>query len=92
MGIEELAAIVGVQFQHEKGQSLQDALKSVFHDHVAAAQLGHPLAPGGGDLHQLERMNVIPGRRGPAVMHEIDFKMARRGFVPGDTFHRHVLA
>jgi len=90
VGIEELAAIVGVQFQHGEGQSLQDALKSVFHDPVAAAQHGPPLAPGGGDIHPLDRMNVIPGRRGPVVMHEIDFKMARRGFVPGDTFHWHV--
>jgi hypothetical protein len=40
VGVEELAAIVGVQFQHGEGQALQDALKSVFHDPVAAAQHG----------------------------------------------------
>ena len=51
--VEELTAVVRVDFQHWKGKSGQDTAKGIFHHQVAASQPRYPFTPPGGDIDHL---------------------------------------
>jgi hypothetical protein len=73
--VEELAAVVGVDLQQGERQTGQDASEGIPHDQVAASQDGLPLAPPGGDVHQLEGVDVRAGGGWAGMVHQVRFDM-----------------
>jgi len=81
--IEELEAVVGVEFQDGERQAGQETLERVLHDQETAAQDGDPFAPAGGHIDQLERVGVLASGGGATMVDQVDFEMAGIGQVPG---------
>lgn len=51
--IEELAAIVGMEFDDRKGQARQQVIKAISHGAETAAENGDDLTPAAGHIHHL---------------------------------------
>lgn len=81
---EELASVAGVDHQQGEGQAAQDAGEGVPHDQGAAAQDGHPLTPSGGDIHQLEGVNVQAVGRWAGMVNQVRFDVPGLGRAAGD--------
>jgi len=81
--IEELVAIIRMQLDDGERQAGQDAGKAILHDGVAPPQDGHPLAPAGSNVDQLQGVDVLAVGAISAVMNQIDFEVARIRQVAG---------
>src|SRR5260370_40940537 len=92
MLIEELGAIVGVQFHNGKGEPLQNAPKALLHRRLSASQDGHPLAPARRHVDQLQAMPILAQCALSSMMHQVGLEVSGLAGVPRDAFHRHLLS
>jgi len=73
--VQELAAIIGMQFAHGEREVCQNAPNAAFHRPLTAPEHSHAFAPAGRHINHLERVDVVALRLRTTVMHQIDFKM-----------------
>ncbi len=88
MGIDELAAVVGINPLQHKGelafnrrQRPQDAVLAFAHHSLAlhSARL---------NVHAIQGMEKLPGGRGAELQDEVDLQIAPRGHIPMVRLHR----
>ena len=89
MPVEELRAIIGMQFFDGKGQPLDHLLKGFAHRLVAASREHHPFTPASRHIDQLQGMSVFAQRALAAMMHQIDLEMPWFTRLPRNASHRH---
>src|SRR5688500_20058062 len=90
MIVKKLTAIIGMQFAYPKGQPRQDAPEAAFHRVLTAPEHRHPFTPAARHVDHLEGVDIVALCFAPAVMHQIDLKMARFRLIPGNLAHRYV--
>ncbi|MBV9280645.1 MAG: hypothetical protein JOZ41_11225, partial [Chloroflexi bacterium] len=91
MGVEELAAVVGMQLLEREGQTIEHPPEAPFPGLLAPAQDRHPLAPAGGHVDQLEGVDVVPLGAPARMVDQVGLAVPRLGGVPGDAAHRDLL-
>src|SRR5260370_31772749 len=89
MLIEELTAIIGMQFLDGEGQALQDMCKAPFHGALSTSEHGGALAPASSHINKLDGMAMQPPCIFAAVIDQVHLEVARLGQVPGKAPHRH---
>src|SRR5216684_5951568 len=76
MVIEELAAIIGMQFLHWERQARQDALKAAFHGLLASSEHRSALTPARGHIDELDGMTMHPRCTFAAVIDQVDLEVS----------------
>src|SRR5258708_1311384 len=89
MVIEELAAIIGMQFLHWERQARQDALKAAFHGLLASSEHRSALTPARGHIDELDGMTMPPRCTFAAVIDQVHLEVSWFANIPGNATHRH---
>src|SRR5713226_4731731 len=91
MVIEELTAIIRMQFLERERQALQKVLKAAFHRSLSASQHRRALTPARGPIDELDGMTMHPCRTFAAVIDQIDLEVPWFAHIPRNATHRHPL-
>jgi hypothetical protein len=87
--VEELGAIIWMQFEEGKRDALQDPPEAAFHCRLPSPQDRYPLTPACRDIDQLDGMPILACGTLPCMMHQVHLFMSRLSGVPGNAFHGH---
>ena len=88
VGVDELAAVVGVYAPHGEGAPADDLLQGLKHPLLGLVLDGHGFRPAGGHIHRIERMGVVAGGGAAVVGDEVDFEETWLGILPlGEGFY-----
>ena len=90
MRVQKLAPVVRVDLAHRAGPVLEQAMERVAHHEVTAAQNSAAATPTGGYIHALQGVHVFTRRCRTAMMHQVEFEMARCTYVAGDAVDRNL--
>jgi hypothetical protein len=83
MVVQELAAIIGIQTEQNKGQSTADGFQRGEHIVLALAGHAHALGPAAGHVGGDQREQVLAAIADAAMGHQVDLQEADALLVPG---------